>query len=115
METDAIYFGCNNGDSNLSICSNDNSGTATCNTLGASFPCTTSGAWYDFWLAAAPNDSSIKYRVDRLDSAASTSGSVTSDLPRNTVQMNWQEFGDTADGGQAIVLGFFGVCFAANL
>jgi hypothetical protein len=111
-ETDTVYFGCDNGNTNLSICSNDNDAGATCNSLGSSFPCTTSGAWYDFWLYSAPGASEIDYAVERLDSAQFTSGTVTSDLPRNTVQLNWQQYGSTADGGQAIVLGFFGMCFA---
>lgn len=112
--TDSVYFGCNTGDANLSICSNDNSGTATCNTLGANFPCDTNGAWYDFWFYAPPGGSDIKYVIQRLDSAQSTGGIVSSDLPRNTVQMSWQFWGNTGDAGTPIALGFFGMCFAEN-
>jgi hypothetical protein len=115
VATDDVYFGCNVGDSNLSICSNDNSGTATCNTLGASFPCTTNGAWYDFWLYAAPGSSQISYAVQRLDTPATTAGVVTSDLPRNTVQMSWQFWTGNAATASSNVLGFFGMCFAANI
>lgn len=112
--TDSVYFGCNAGDTNLSICSNDNSGTATCNTLGANFPCQTAGAIYDFWLAAAPAASTILYKVDRLDSVQSTNGTVSSDLPRNTVQLSWQDWFNTGSSTTAVTLYFNYACIVAN-
>lgn len=113
--TNTVYFGCDDGDTNLSICSNDNSGTATCSTLGASYPCTTDGAWFDFWLYAAPNASNIAYYIERFDSAASTGGTISSDLPQNSVQMNWRvgvNSGGTNNTNTRI--GFLGTCFVAN-
>lgn len=114
VATDSVYMGCNSGDSNFSMCSNDNSGNATCNTLGASYPCTTTGATYDLWLYAAPNASSIKWYVERLDSAANTHGSISSDLPRSTVQLAWQAFLSTASGSVQAKFGFLGFCIAVN-
>jgi len=114
--TDSVYFGCNSGDTNLSICSNDNIGTATCTTLGASYPCTTVGAFYDFWLAAAPNASSVSYFIERLDSAASTGASVTGDLPRNVVQLSWQNWINTGPTTSGVArIQFTGACLASNL
>lgn len=114
VATDSVYFGCNAGDTNLSICSNDNVSTATCTTLGANFPCTTDGAWYDFWFAASPNGSSIGFVINRLDSAQSAAGLVTSDLPRNTVQMNWHTWGNTGSGTTIVKLNFYGACYVGN-
>lgn len=114
-ELDTVYFGCNQGDTNFSICSNDGSGTATCNTLGASFPCTTDGAYYDFWLTAAPNGGVINYYIERLDTPAQVSGSITSDLPTNTVQMNWHMWLNNGSNNEAHDLRFLGTCIAVNL
>lgn len=113
--TDAVGIECQAGDSNFSICSNDNSGTATCSTLGSGFPCATAGAFYDVWLSAAPNASSIEYFIERLDTAAQVGGSLTSDLPRNTVQLNWQVLGNTGTGSTAIAMDWMGTCVLANL
>lgn len=94
---DSVYFGGDHGGAsgNLEICSNDNSGSATCNTLGSNFPMSTNGAYYDFWLFAAPNASTIEWAVSRLDSAHVASGQITSDLPRNTVQLTWDNWLNT--------------------
>lgn len=118
--SDTVYVGCDSGASasatNLSICSNDNSGSATCNTLGASFPCdAVNNIFYDVWITAAPNASSIEYYVERLDSAANAAGSITSDLPRNTVQLNPIALTNTADGGSALSIDWAGTCILANL
>lgn len=111
----SVYFGCNDGDANLSVCSNDNSGNATCNTLGASFPCQTDGAYYDFWLFAGPNSSTISYAITRLDSAASAGGLITSDLPQNSVQLNWHaNLNSGATGATAVKIGWLGACVAGN-
>lgn len=112
---DTVYVGCKSGESTLRICSNDNSGSATCSDLGASYPCTTNGAFYDVVIAAAPNSSTISYRIERLDSAAATSGTLSSDLPRNSIQLNWMDWLNSADGGSATVMDWMGTCMAANL
>lgn len=111
----SAYFGCDVGQTTLRICTNDNTGSATCSDLGADYPCTTDGAYYDFWLAAAPNGSAINWAIQRLDSAASTGGTITSDLPQNTVQLNWHLNINTGSGSTAARLGFMGTCYAANL
>ncbi len=106
-QTNSIYFGCNDGDANLSICSNDATTTATCSTLGSSYPCQTNGAWYDMWLIAPPGSSAgIYYFIERLDSAASTGGVVSGDLPLTSVQLGWQDWVNSGAGGTAITWQF---------
>lgn len=119
---DSVYVGCDSAfdggsaDLPLSICSNDNSGSATCTQLSSSFPCDrTANALYDVWLSAAPNASSIEWYVERLDSAATAAGTLTADLPRNTVQLNPIAYANTADGGTAISIDWLGTCMLANL
>lgn len=115
--TNTVYFGCDQGQDTLRICSNDNSGTATCGTdLGSNFPCTTNGAGYDFWLAAKPNDTAIYYYIERLDSAQTASGNISSDLPQNTVQLAPQVWiNNGSDGGNTTVrVDWGGLCMLNN-
>jgi hypothetical protein len=124
-ELDDVYAGCNKGQTTLHVCSNDNSGTATCSDLGASFPCVSiTGAgdtnahynvFYDVVFAAAPNASVINYYVKRLDSAAEASGAISSDLPRNTVQMGWQVWANTGSWNGPVDSTFFFECVVAHL
>lgn len=124
VELNSVYVGCNSGDVNLSACSNDNSGTATCNTLGSNFPCVCSGSnvnlMYDVGFAASPYPSdggtfqAISYSVDRLDVAHHTDGVISSDLPQNTVQMGWQEWVDSGPWAGTVDLTFFSTCICAN-
>jgi hypothetical protein len=117
-----VYFGSNSADTNLSICANDNVTTATCTDLGASFPTKLQGAAYDLFIWAAPNASSIGYAISRLDSAASTYGTISNnqadggtDLPRNTVPLGYDIF--MANGATASIgrLWFAGVVVCSNL
>lgn len=112
-----VYFGCDNGaspDANFHICSNTSSGTATCSDLGSSFPCRTSGAMYDFWLSAPPDGSSISYYANRLDSAGTATGTISSNLPQNTVQLRWITEVNAADGGAVATGAFSGECLSTN-
>lgn len=86
---DTVYFGCNAADANLGICSNDNAGAATCTTLGANFPCHTNNASYDVAIWSASNGASIGYWIRHLVTGNESTGSVSTNLPRNTVQLNW--------------------------
>lgn len=113
--TDSIYFGCNAGAANISICSNDNSGAATCSDLGASFPCRTAQSMYDFWLFAPASASAIYYWIVRLDSPASATGMVTADLPRSTVRLNHHEWVNTGDAGSQCSIGLESVTVMANM
>lgn len=119
--TDSVYVGCNNGDANMSVWSNDNVSTATAAAaLGSSFPCGNlnggRGFVYDVFFAAPPNGSVINYRVDRLDTTppVSASGQITSDLPRNTVQMGWHIWANSGSGAYATNLAVINACVCAN-
>lgn len=111
---DTVYFGCNAADSNLSICSNDNAGTATCTTLGANFPCHTTGASYDVALWAAPNAASIGYYIRHITTGNAAQGTVSSDLPRNTVALGWDIWVNTGSTASALNLHVGGTCYIAN-
>ena len=81
--TDCVFMGCDAGDTNMQIMHNDNAGTCTKVDLGSSFP-KTNDVVYLAVFSAEPNGSSIDYEVTRLDSAASTSGTITTNLPSST-------------------------------
>lgn len=69
------------GDSNLSIMHNSAGGTVTTIALGSSFP-KSAGAVYDLDFYVSMNGSkNVYYSVRRLDSAAFTSGTLSSNMP----------------------------------
>jgi hypothetical protein len=81
----AIGVGCNSGETELSLITNDGTGTATKTSLGTSFPCnTTNTDVYELVLYAAPNASEVSYKLLRINTGDVTSGTVSSDLPVNT-------------------------------
>lgn len=84
-QVDCVFAGNDTADANLSVMHNDATGTATKVDLGASFPAQTAGAVYDIYIYSAPNGSTIEYAVQRLDSAAFTTGTLSTNLPTNTV------------------------------
>lgn len=110
---DTVYIGANSADANLSICSNDNSSTATCTTLGASFPKSSTKA-YDVAFWAAPNGSSIGYWIRDIVVGTEATGTVSSDLPRNTVQLGWDFNINTAGTATASTVWVGGSCWWAN-
>lgn len=114
---DTAYVGCDaDGGPNLGACTNDNSGLATCQDLGTSFPCdTTNGAVYDIWIAAPPGGSVINFYVERLDTPASVLKSASTDLPRNTVQQTWHSVLNNGTNTTAgVKLDFSATCTADN-
>lgn len=59
--------------------------------LGANFPANTSSVdAYELVLSAAPNGTTIGYRVERLNTGAVTSGTLSTNLPLNTTLMGIQ-------------------------
>jgi hypothetical protein len=111
---DSVYFGANAADTNLSICSNDNSGTATCTTLGANFPKATANTAYDVALWAAPGGSSIGYYIRRLVNGSEASGTISTDLPRNTVQLGFDFTINSGSTAAIATMQFGGTCQIAN-
>lgn len=126
--TDTVYFGSNSGDTSLSICSNDETGTATCSSLGSSYPTQspdfgTDGGLlldtiYDMWLAAPPNGSFVSYYISVVNgtgSGAHTGGTISSDLPISSVFMtalNEMNAADAGAVGAAPSIYFNGMCVA---
>lgn len=84
--TSCVFMGNDSGDANMQIMYNDASGTCTKVNLGASFPPpnSTNNAIYELTLFAKANDTQIGWRAQRLDSPASVSGTITSDLVPST-------------------------------
>lgn len=112
---DTVFFGCNNAQTTMRVCSNDNASTATCADLGANFPCTTTDTAYDVAFWAAPNAASVGYYIRRYGTAFTANGTISTDLPRNTVQLGWdfnRNTGGTADAIAAMRFG--GTCWMSN-
>lgn len=113
-DTNTVYFGCDSTEANLAICSNDNAGSATCTTLGADFPCRTNGAVYNLQLWAAPNASAVSYAIERLDVAKYATGTVSSDLPQNTVALDSEIWAGNAGTASSTFVSFGQMCVRAN-
>ena len=99
-----IILGWDSGDTNMQIMHNDASGTCTKIDLGASFPANTANTVYTLYLFSEPNGSAIYYEVRRRDSAAVASGTLSTDLPANTVFMVHHHYGDNGPTAAAIPL-----------
>jgi len=95
-----VGFGINAGETTIRFYTNDGSGTASRTDLGANFPANAlSTDMYTFEIWCAPNASEIFWRCTRENTGDVASGSVTSDLPTNTVFMHpqvWINTGTTA-------------------
>jgi hypothetical protein len=94
-----VGVGNDSADTNLQVMHNDGSGAATKVNLGATYPAKTANIPYEFMMFAAPNASSIEWRMIRLDTAAETSGTITTDMPSNTTVLSfqaWMNNGTTA-------------------
>lgn len=92
-------------DGNLQFFNNDASGTATKTDLGGSFPVPTTdrSIGYKLYMYSAPNSSVVSYTVTDLNSGTSVSGSVSSDLPANTLFLGGR--GYMSVGGTSSVIG----------
>jgi len=113
-DTNMIGFAVDSANTNLSICSNDSSGTATCNSLGASYPAKTVGALYTIYLWAPPNSSSVSYGIQRHDSANSTTGTISSDLPATTQPLGWELYNNAGSNAAAPTIDFAGQCMVSG-
>lgn len=102
-----VGMGWDSGDTNVQMMTNDGAGTATKTDLGASFPRpnTNNTTVYELQLYS-PNSTtqSVNWRVIRYDTtgktiAAEATGTITTDLPANTVLMAphvWMSVGGTS-------------------
>lgn len=95
-----IGVGCDHGEAQLSIMTNDASGTATKTSLGSSFPANTQNTdWYELELRCEPNGSRVEWTVNRRNTGDTISGVISSDLPSaNAVLVPhiWRNNGATA-------------------
>lgn len=104
--TNMLGVGWDSADANLQIMGNDAAGTATKTDAGASFPTNTTAAVYEFVMFAAPNGSSVGWRLTRLDTGAETSGSITNsaDLPSSTTFLTHHEYMNNGGTAASVVL-----------
>jgi len=92
-------------DGNLQFFNNDGTGTATKTDLGGSFPVPTTdrSVGYKLFMYSAPNSSVVSYVLTHLNSGATASGSVSSDLPANTLFLGGR--GYMSVGGTSSIIG----------
>lgn len=82
--TQIIGLGNASTDTNLQMLSNDAAGSAVKVDLGSSFPAQGVDDVYELTLFAAPNSSSIGYKVERFATPAVAEGMLSTDLPTST-------------------------------
>jgi hypothetical protein len=104
MLTDMIGVGIDAGQTTLRLFRNDAAGTATAIDLGANFPMTGSQDLYELALACEPNGSNIAYRVERLNDGSVATGTLSTDLPTNTVFLAPHLNVNTAAGTSAVAV-----------
>jgi hypothetical protein len=106
-----IGVGCDAGFNNLYVMHNDASGTATTISLGSGYPTNTrSTDVFELVLYARPNATEVGYRVTRLNTGDSTSGTLSTDLPANTLRMApqfWRNNGSTAVAVDIAMMGMY--------
>lgn len=105
-----IGVGADAGEATLSIMHNDGAGTATKVGLGANFPADTQRTdVYELVLYAPPQATEVGYRVTRLNTGDSLSGTLSSNLPAGSTLLSphvWRNNGATA---LAVELAFMGL------
>lgn len=102
--TNTIYVGCDAADDNLSVCSNDGSGSATCTALGASFPCKTGSLiGYDFRVAMKADGSGYRYKLIKHD-GTSAGGTLTTNLPASGTRLRHAVQCSARSSGSACVI-----------
>jgi hypothetical protein len=83
--TNMLGFGFDLADTAWTFMHNDAAGTCTKETISGQGTLATNNTGYDAYIWCAPNDSTVYYRLDRIDTGATLVDSSTStDLPVNT-------------------------------
>ncbi len=98
-----VGVGYDAADANWFIMHNDASGTATRIDTGIVRPSADRQGVFEIALFAPPNASFIRYEFTRLDTGASFSGELTTDLPVNTTALNPYAYASV--GGTSSVVG----------
>jgi hypothetical protein len=102
--TNCLFIGNDSADTNLQIMHNDGSGTCTKIDLGANFPANNVDAVYEVIFFAAPNDTTVSYRVVRFDTGSTTTGTISTDLPASTTFLAWHAYMNNGGTASAVVL-----------
>ena len=101
-QNNILGMGWDSGDTNISFMHNDGSGTATKIDLGASFPKPSADRadTYRLEMFSPPGPTqSVTYLVENLETGATATGTVTTDLPTNSTGLafrNWFSVGGTS-------------------
>lgn len=102
--TNTFYVGCDAADSDLEVCANDASGSATCTTLGATFPCKTGAlVGYEFLATRAKGTQIYKWTM-RKHSGEVATGTISADLPTGTIRLNPKAQCSARSSGAACVI-----------
>lgn len=99
-----IWVGNDAADTNLQLMHNDGTGTATKINLGSDFVKNQSEGIYELILFCKPGDTTIYYRVKRLDSAGEASGSFSTDAPAATTFMTPHFYLNNGGTASAVIL-----------
>lgn len=99
-----VGVGWDSADGNLQVMTNDNTGAATKTNLGASFPANNTTAVYEAIFFSPPNGSTIGYRVSRLDTGDVSSGTLSSNIPQNSVVLTHHQYMNNGGTAAAVVL-----------
>lgn len=102
-----VWIGNDSADANLQLMYNDGSGTATKVDLGASFVKNQVEGIYELILFCKPADTTIYYRVKRLDAAGEVSGSLTTDIPATSTFLTPHFYANNGGTAAAVILDFY--------
>lgn len=102
--TNTIGVGWDSADTTLQIMSNDASGSGTKVNLGSNFPSNSASAYYELILFAAANGSSVGYRVQRLDTGQTASGTISTDLPASNLMLTHHQYMNNGGTAATVVL-----------
>lgn len=98
-----VGIGCSPADTTLSLYHSNGGGSVTKVSLGAGFPCNTTGVdWYDIELIRNPGSYQWSYRVRNATTGAVISGTVTTNLPATAGAPNWHICRNTLAGTAAV-------------
>jgi len=102
-----IWVGNDAADTNLQLMRNDGSGTATKIDLGSDFVKNQPEGIYELVLFCKPGDTTIYYRVKRLDAAGEVSGSLTTDIPAATTFLTPHFYLNNGGTAAAVILDMY--------
>lgn len=102
-----IWVGNDSADTNLQLMCNDGTGTASKVDLGSDFVKNQAEGIYELTLFCKPDDTTIYYRVKRLDAAGEASGSLTTDIPSVSTFICPHYYLNNGGTASAVILDFY--------